>query len=101
MGAIIGTLIGPIIGGLFNHRTGSVEGALGQYQATAETDQIASIATQTAMAHKSSLFAQATSVRQEDAREVALLGEFALSVQTADQHLVQKQMRMIEDSAQA
>lgn len=101
MAFLLSSLLGPVFGSLFNHTSGSVDAASTALASTEEADQISSMATQTQLSHQASKMANVMAVANEKVRETTMYDEFVVSNQGAEQHLVQKQMQLIDQSTQS
>ncbi|MGH7708646.1 MAG: hypothetical protein ACREM6_12105 [Vulcanimicrobiaceae bacterium] len=92
--------MGPLIGGLLNHNAGgSIEGASAQLLATEENDAVSTILTQQAMSARSTKMANVVTVADERTRETSMYDEYVLSVQGAEQKVIQKQMKLVDDAS--
>jgi hypothetical protein len=100
MAFLLTGLLGPLLGGLFSHgsSTGSLEGALAQMQTSTENDQISSILTNTTLSQRSTKMSNLVDVRNEATQETAMYDEYLLAVQGAQQHIIQKQEKLVDDS---
>jgi hypothetical protein len=100
MAFLLTGLLGPLIGSLFNHggSSGSLEGALAQMQTSTENDQISSIMTNTALSKRSTKMTNLVDTQNEATQETAMYDEYLLAVQGAQQHIIQKQEKLVDDS---
>ena len=99
MAFLLTSLLGPLLGGLFGHNSnGSLEGALAQMQASQENDQVSSLLTNTALSAKSTKMSNIVNTRNEATQEATMYDEYLLAVQGAQQHVIQKQEKLIDDS---
>ncbi len=92
--------LGPLIGGLFNHggTSGSLAAAEAQMQTSTESDQISAIMTNTALSKRSTKMTNLVDTQNEATQETAMYDEYLLAVQGAQQHIIQKQEKLVDDS---
>ena len=100
MAFLLTGLLGPLIGSLFNrgNSNGSLDGALAQMQASTENDQISSVMTNTVLSKRSTKMSNLVDVQNEATQETAMYDEYLLAVQGAQQHIIQKQEQLVENS---
>jgi hypothetical protein len=94
-------LLGPVLGNLIHHgSSGSVEGAAAQLTATQEADTVSTLMTNTQLSHRETQMTNLVNVNNEHTRETAMYDEYLLAVQGAQQHIIQKQEQLIDQSTQ-
>jgi hypothetical protein len=94
----LGAFLGPVLGGLFNHSTGSLDGALAQSEVESTNDMVATVATNAQVSHQFTQVSNQLAVQNEEQREAFMKRDFELSVIGAQQTIVQHQMKQVEDS---
>ncbi len=99
MSFLIGGLLGPLLGSIFkSHGTNTLDGASAQLAATEQSDAISTMMTRSQLSHQSTKMTNIVAIADEHVRESSMFDEFTIAAQGAEQHVIQKQMQLIDNS---
>jgi hypothetical protein len=102
MSFLLPSLLGPLLGGLFNHNAAggaTLQSASDELLAGEESDSVSNLVTQQVMSSRSSKMSNITMIADERTREVTMYNEYALSVKDAEQKIVTKAMKLVDDAS--
>jgi hypothetical protein len=102
MSFLLPSLLAPLLGGLFNHGNAggqTLEGASESMLAGEESDTVSSLVTQQAMSARSAKMSNVTLIADEKTRETTMYNEYVLSVKDAEQKIVTKAMKLVDDAS--
>jgi hypothetical protein len=91
--------LGPLLGSLFKggRATASADAATAGLEATTTSDTISTMLTQQQLSQRSTKMTNLAFVADEHVRETAMYDEFVVAEQGAEQHVIQKQMQLIDN----
>ena len=100
MSFLVGSLLGPLFGSLFHigGHPATLDGASAQLAASEEQDSISTMMTRSQLSARSTKIANLVAVADEHVRESSMFDEFTIAAQGAEQHVIQKQMQLIDNS---
>jgi len=102
MAFLLSALLGPIVQAFTrNSGSASVDAASASLASTEQADQVSAMATRAQLSHQATKMANVMAVANEHVREDTMYNEFVVANQGAEQHLIQKQMQLLDQSAQA